>query len=170
MKTDLTLQMRLRWAALNAGEQRALKWGAAILSPLLFFWLLWQPAHSGVERLQKSMPLMRAQSAQVQAQAIEVQTLRQGVRPALLEGAALHRLVVAGAEAAGWYAPVLVIDPVDKNEVRIHAEVIDFAHWLRFLRELERDHHIRVDSMTVTVALTPGLVGVNAVLGNGVQE
>jgi general secretion pathway protein M len=170
MSSDLLMQMKSRWAALTASEQRMVKWGALIVLPILFYLLLWQPAHTHVAKLQTSVPLMRAQLAQIQAQAVEVQTLRQGAHPAVLEGDALRRIVVGAAEAAGWAAPILVIEQADKQAVRVSAESIAFASWIKFLREIDSAHHIRADSLTVTPTPTTGMVKVSATLTNGAPE
>jgi type II secretory pathway component PulM len=170
MSSDLLMQMKSRWAALSASEQRMVKWGAIIVLPILFYLLLWQPAHANVAKLQTSVPQMRAQLAQIQAQAVEVQTLRQGAHPAVLEGDALRRIVTGAAEASGWAAPMLVIEQADKQAVRVSAESIAFASWIKFLREIDSAHHIRADSLTVTPSPTTGMVKVSATLTNGAPE
>lgn len=170
MMSDLLMQMKTRWAALTASEQNMVKWGAAIVLPSLFYLILWQPAHTNVAKLQTSVPQMRAQLAQIQAQAVEVQTLRQGARPAVLEGDALRSIVTSAAEAAGWVAPMFAIEQADKQAVRVTAESIEFARWVKFLRELDSAHHIRADSLTVTPSPTSGMVKVNATLVNGAPE
>lgn len=170
MKSDILMQMKSRWAALTASEQNMVKWGAAVVLPILFYLMLWQPAHTNVAKLRTSVPQLRAQLAQIQAQAVEVQTLRQGAHPAMLEGAALQRIVTDAAEASGWGAPMFVIEQVDKQAVRVDAENIAFARWIKFLRELDNAHHIRADTLTVTPSPTSGMVKVNATLVNGAPE
>lgn len=170
MKSDVLMQMKSRWAALSASEQNMVKWGAAIVLPILFYLMLWQPAHTNVVKLKTSVPQLRAQLAQIQAQAVEVQTLRQGAHPAVLEGDALRRIVTGVAEAAGWVAPMFVIEQADKQAVRVTAENIAFASWVKFLREIDSAHHIRADSLTVTPLPTTGMVKVDATLVNGAPE
>jgi len=170
MKSDVFMQMKLRWAELTASEQNTVKWGALVVLPILFYLLLWQPAHSNVAKLQASVPQMRAQLAQIKAQAVEVQTLRQGAHPAVLEGDALRQIVTGAAEAAGWAAPMFVIEPADKQAVRVTAESIEFARWVKFLREIDNAHHIRADSLTISPSPTSGMVKVNATLVNGAPE
>lgn len=170
MKSDILMQMKSRWAALTASEQSLVKWGAVVVLPALFYLLVWQPAHTNVAKLQMSVPQMRAQLAQIQAQAVEVQTLRQGAHPSVLEGEALRRIVTDGAEAAGWAAPMFVIEQADKQTVRVTAESIEFARWVKFLREIDSAHHIRAESLTVTPSPTSGMVKVNATLVNGAPE
>lgn len=167
---SLILPLQTRWAALSASEQRTLKLGAAVVVPVLFYLLLWQPAHDGVARLKTTVPAMRAQLAQMQAQAIEVQTLRQGAHPALSEGDALLGIVRVASEAAGWVAPAMTLELADKSNVRISAESVEFSRWIKFLHELETTHHIRVNSLSVSAAPTQGMIKVNAVLTNGAQE
>jgi len=164
------ISLRTRWAALSVSEQRMIRLGAAIVLPVLFYLLLWQPAHSGVDRLQQSVPQLRAQLAQMQAQAVEVQTLRHGARPAVLEGDALRRIVQGAVEAAGWGAPTVLVELADKNEIRVNAEGVAFARWVALLRELENTHHIRVSALTISASSAPGMVKVNAVINNGASE
>lgn len=163
-------EWRARWAGLSASEQRAVKWCVGIVSPLLFYAMLWQPAHTGVARLQQSVPQLRAQYAQVQAQAVEIQTLRQRAQPAALEGDALKRIVESAAAATGLVFPVMTVELAEKNEVRIRTENIEFVRWLRFLRELENTHHIRVSSLTTSATPTQGMVKISAVLNNGAGQ
>jgi len=162
--------LRAHWAALSASEQRMLKLGALIVLPVLFYLLMWQPAHSAVERLQQSVPQQRAQLVQMQAQAVEVQTLRHGAKPAVIEGDALKRIVQGAVEAAGWGAPAVMVELAEKNEVRVNAEGIEFARWLALLRDLENTHHIRVSALTLSASSAPGMVKVNAVISNGAAE
>lgn len=170
MKSEDLMKMKSRWAALTASEQNMVKWGAVVVLPVSFYLLLWQPAHTNVEKLQASVPQLRAQLAQIQAQAVEVQTLRQSAHPAMLEGAALQRIVTDAAEAAGWGAPLFVIEQVDKQAVRVTAENIVFSSWIKFLRELDNAHHIRADSLMVTSQPSSGMVKVNAILVNGAPK
>ncbi len=170
MKPDILSQMKSRWAALTASEQNMVKWGAAFVMPILFYLMLWQPAHTNVAKLQASVPQLRAQLAQIQAQAVEVQTLRQGAHPAVLEGDALRQIVISAAEAAGWGAPAFVVEQADTQAVRVTAENIAFASWVKFLREIDNAHHIRADSLTVTPQPSSGMVKVNATLVNGAPE
>lgn len=170
MNSGMGMQMKSHWEALTASEQNWVKWGAAVVLPILFYLLLWQPAHNNVAKLQTSVPQLRAQLAQIQAQAVEVQTLRQRAHPSVLEGEALRRIVTGAAEAAGWAAPLFVIEQADKQAVRVTAENIAFASWLRFLREIESAHHIRADSLTVTPQPSSGKVKVTATLVNGAPE
>lgn len=163
----INAQLQSRWATLSASEQAMLTWGAVIVLPVLFYLLLWQPAHSAVDKLQRSVPQQRAALVQMQAQAIEVQTLRQGVHPAVVEGDALLQLVHVASEAAGWVAPNMTVELAEKNEVRINADSVEFARWVKFLHELEATHHLRASSITVSALPTAGLVKVNAVLTNG---
>lgn len=170
MKPNTLMQIKSRWASLSASEQNTLKWGAVVVLPILFYLILWQPAHTNVGKLQTSVLQMRAQLTQIQAQAVEIQTLRQGTHPAVLEGDALRRIVTEAAEAAGWTAPMFVIEQAEKQAVRITAENIAFASWVKFLRDIDNAHHIRADSLTVAPQPTHGMVKVNATLVNGAPE
>lgn len=166
----LTSGLRARWNALSASEQRTLSWGMWILAPILAYAVLWQPAHSAVSKLHQSLPPLRAQLVQMRAQSDEVQTLRQQAKPAVLDGAAMKKIVENTAASEGWTAPLLLLELTEQNDVRIVAESIPFARWMHFLRELETTHHIRVGTLSITPSSAQGVVKVSATLTNGAEQ
>lgn len=167
MKTWLETA-RIRWQQFTAAEQRTVRWGAVILLPLLAWALLWQPAHRAVARLQVTVPQLRAQHAAMQAQALEMQSLRQRAQPASLSGETLRRAVAEAAAATALGEANL--ETQGANEVRLTAESVDYARWLALLRALNEAHHVRVSGLTLTAGATPGLVKVDAVLTSGAEN
>lgn len=168
--SKMVITLRARWNSCSASEQRALLWGGWIVAPLLAYALLWQPAHNAVEKLQKSLPPLRAQLVQMKAQSEEVQSLRQSALPAALEGAAMKKIVERAAQREGWSAPAFLMELTENNEVRVVAESIPFADWLNFLRELETVHHIRVGTLSISPSSAQGLVKINGTLTNGAEQ
>ncbi len=164
------VKLNARWHACSASEQRTLLWGAWILAPLLAYALLWQPAHTALDKLHKSLPPLRAQLAQMKAQSDEVQSLRQQALPAALQGAAMKKIVEGAAAREGWAAPSFLLELTEQNDVRIIAESIPFSHWLSFLRELESVHHIRVGTLSIAPSSAAGLVKINGTLTNGAEQ
>lgn len=166
----LVSNLRARWNALSASEQRTLSWGMWVLLPVLAYAVLWQPAHSAVSKLHQSLPPLRAQLVQMRAQSDEVQTLRQQAKPAVLDGAAMKKIVEIAAVREGWAAPAFLLELTEQNDVRIVAESIPFARWMHFLRELETTHHIRVGTLSITPSSAQGVVKVSGTLTNSAEQ
>jgi type II secretory pathway component PulM len=166
----LAIKLKMRWNTLSASEQKTLSWGAWILVPMLAYAVLWQPAHSTVDKLHISLPLLRAQLVQMRAQSDEVQTLRQQVLPAVSDGASLKKIVESAAAQEGWAAPAVLLELTEQNDVRIIAESIPFARWLHFLRELDATHHIRVGTLSVSPSSAAGVVKISGTLTSGAEQ
>ncbi len=164
------LKLAARWRALSASEQKTLTWGAAILLPALIYALLWQPAHTALGKLHKSLPPLRAQLAQMKIQSDEVQTLRQHAQPAVLDGASLKKIVQNAATQEGWAAPAFMLELTEQNDVRIIAESIPFPRLLNFLRELDATHHIRVGTISVSPSSAQGVVKISGTLTSGAEQ
>lgn len=158
--------LKARWQRLTAAEQRTVRWGALVLLPLLWWALLWQPAHDAVARLHNTVPVMRANESAMQAQALEIQSLRQHAQPAALSGEALRRIVADAALPLGE----VNVEMQGSNTVRVSGEQLNYAAWLKLLRELDRAHHLRVITLTLQAAASPGLVKADALLTNGAED
>ncbi|GAB4121682.1 MAG: hypothetical protein Fur0040_01920 [Sideroxydans sp.] len=158
--------VQARWQQLTAAEQRALRVGAVVLLPLLGWALLWQPAHEAVTRLQRSVPLLRAHAAAMAAQALEIQTLRQRAQLAVVSGEALRRIVADAAAPLGEVS----VEMQGANTLRLAGERVPYAAWLHLLRELDETHHLRVSMLNLQAGTAPGLVKLDALLTNGVED
>ena len=164
------LRLKTRWDGLSASEQRTLTWGAYILLPILAYVVLWQPAHGALDKLHKSLPLLRSQLAQMKVQSDEVQSLRQRAQPAVPDGAAIKKIVESAAAQEGWAAPAFLLELTEQNDVRIIAESVSFSRWLHFLRELETTHHIRVATISISPSSAQGVVKISGTLTNGAEQ
>ncbi len=163
-------KLKARWDGLSASEQRTLTWGAGLLLPILAYVVLWQPAHSALDKLHKSLPPLRAQMVQMKVQSDEVQSLRQHTQPAVLDGAAMKKIVESAAAREGWAAPAFLLELTEQNDVRIIAESVSFSRWLHFLRELETTHHIRVATISIAPSSAQGVVKVSGTLTSGAEQ
>ncbi len=164
------LKVKARWDGLSASEQRTLTWGACVLLPILSYFLLWQPAHSALDKLHKGLPLLRSQLAQMKVRSDEVQVLRQRAQPAVPDGAAMKKIVEDAASREGWAAPAFLLELTEQNDVRVMAESVPFSRWLHFLRELETTHHIRVATISVTPSSAQGVVKASGTLTSGAEQ
>lgn len=167
--------MKRRWQAFLAGhwrnrsahERSILLLLSLFMCPVLFFFLLWQPAHRAVNRLHDTLPAMQVQSAKLQAQAQEIAKLRHLPPLAALDASALHSAIEASALRHRLDSSICRLEAHGTGAVRITCDAISFAAWLAWLRELQQEQHIRTDSISVSALAQPGMVKITASLTNG---
>lgn len=157
------------WEPRPPGERRTLLLGAAVLTPLLFYALLWQPAHDAADKLHAKLPALRVQAAKLREQAAEVEAVRHRPQPAQLEIAALKSAIEESATRHQLRPALSMIEVHPPNAVHIASESIAFEPWLKWLRELQNEQQIRADSISITALPQSGLVKLNATLVNGSQ-
>ena len=167
--------MKARWLAFKkrhwdcraAPERRAIALAALLLSPLLAYFLLWQPAHIADKKLRAAIPAMRVQAARLHTQAEEVEMLRHRPHPATLDATALKTAVEASALRHKIRDAISGLDAQEPNTVRITLATVSFEQWLRWLRDLQQEQHISAESVGVAALSQAGMVKVNATLTNG---
>ena len=167
--------MSSRWSAIKKRhwdvraerERHALTLAAAIVLPVLVYLLLWQPAHSAVKKLQASVPAMRVQVAQLNAQSAEVARVRHLPKPAVLDANAMKVAVETAAIRHQLREALSTLDTQEPNAVRITLAAVPFEQWLRWVRELQQEQNIRANSVAVVALPQPGMVKISATLSNG---
>ena len=165
----LTFKKR-HWDARAANERRTISLGALFLAPLIAYFLLWQPAHVANAKLHASIPAMRAQAAHLRAEAIEVETVRHLPHPAVIDANALKIAVEESAVRHQIRTSIASIDAQPPNAVRVTLIAVSFEQWLNWLRSLQQEQHIRVESTGIVPLPQTGMVKINATLINGGTE
>ena len=167
--------MNARWLALKkrhwdsraARERQVLALAAWVLMPLLAYVVLWQPAHQAVAKLRPNIATLRLQAAHLQMQAAEVEMLRHRPKPALFDAAALQSAIEASAVRHQLRERLSTVDAQAPNAVRITLALVSFEQWLRWLRALQQEQHIRAESIGIAALPEAGMVKVSATLTNG---
>lgn len=170
MKARMLALRQLHWNGRPVEERRALALAASVLLPLLVYFLLWQPAHDALAKLRAAVPAMRAQAVRLHSQAAEVEALRHQPKPALFDAAALKLAVEESAVRHQLRDAVSTLDAQEPNAVRITLASVPFAQWLGWLRDLEREQHIRVDAAGIVALPQSGMVKISATLTNGAAQ
>lgn len=170
MKTLWQSWLARYWPVRTVQERRAILAAAVVVVPALFYLLLWHPAHVAVEKLQRSVPKLHAQAARLQEQAVEAEALRHRSQPALLDAGNLKTTIEESAQRQLLRDSISSLTVQDGNTVRITLDSVSFAQWLKWLHELQREQHIRADSVSVAALPQPGMVSVNATLTNGTNQ
>ena len=158
------------WDKRPAQERRILGIAAGALAPVVFYFLLWQPAHDAVTKLEKALPLMRMQATLLKREATEVETLRQRAQPALLNSAAMKTAIENSATSFQLRGAIESLESMEPNGVRMAMSSVSYAKWLNWMRSLQRDQHIRVDTLSVVALPSEGMVKISATLVNGVNH
>lgn len=163
MKTRLQQWRERYWTVRPLTERRLIVLAALILLPPLCYLLLWQPAHQAVARLERQLPLLRVQAARLHQQASEVEALRHRPQPAQLDATTMRQVLEESAERLGLRAAFNVIEIQPPNAVRINSEAIDFARWVGWVRELQSEQHLRLESVALSALSEPGMVKLTAI-------
>lgn len=167
MKARWQIFKKRHWDGRAAHERRAIALAALVLSPLLAYFLLWQPAHVANKKLYTGIPTMRAQAAHLHTQMAEVEMLRHRPHPAILDATALKAAVEASALRNKMRDAISGLDAQEPNAVRITLASVSFEQWLRWLRDLQQEQHIRAESVGIAALSQAGMVKVSATLING---
>ncbi len=159
--------IKKHWLSRTPSERQILTLAASILLPLLTYLLLWQPAHTAVEKLHLNLPVMRAQALQLHAQAAEVARLRHLPKPAVLDAHSLKSAVEATLARHQMRDALSALDTQEPNAVQITLAAISFEQWLYFLHELQQEQHVRAESISIAALPQTGMVKITATLSNG---
>ncbi len=167
MKQNWLAFKNQNWDKRSAQERNALKLLAWVLTPVLLYFILWQPAHDAVKKLHISIPPLNMQADKLRRQANEVDILRHRPKPAMLDAVAMKAAVEESAERNGMRAAIATLDLQQPNGVRISFTSVAFEQWLRWLQAMQQEQHIRAESVSVSMLSQPGMVKLSATLVNG---
>jgi general secretion pathway protein M len=158
------------WDSRPPQDRRVLAFGAAVLAPILAYVVLWQPAHAGVAKLQAQLPEMRTQAALMRREAREVEVLQQQAKPAMLNPTAMRTAIENSAAEFQLRGAIQSLEGMEPNGVRISFASVPYAQWLGWVRRLQQEQHIRVDTLSVVALQTEGMVKIDATLVSGVNQ
>lgn len=158
------------WDSRSLQERKVLKFAAWGLLPVLIYLVLWQPARTAVKKLHVGVPAMHMQTERLRSQSSEVEMLRRRPKPALLDAVALKSTLEDSAVRHGLREAISTLDLQQPNAVRISLVSVSFEQWLRWLRVLQQEQHIRADSVSVAMLPQTGMVKISATLINGGKQ
>jgi type II secretory pathway component PulM len=158
------------WDVRAANERRVIFLGTLVLLPLVAYLALWQPAHVASAKLHASVPAMRTQAAHLRTEVVEAETVRHLPHPAVLDANALKTAVEESAVRHQIRSAIASIDAQPPNAVRITVIAVSFEQWLNWLRSLQQEQHIRVESTGIVPLPQTGMAKINATLTNGGTE
>lgn len=153
------------WAARDARERAMLSAAAAVVTFSLIYALLIAPAMTGREQLNKDLPLLRQQVAQLQALAKQAEAFSGKPEPA---APAISREDIEAALARNGLKPQSVISTGDYAKVQLAA--VSFAGTLSWLEDMQKAALLYVVEAEIVALAQPGLVDATLTLRQARNE
>ena len=150
------------WQARNEQERRTLSIGGAVLGAALFYAVLISPAMDGRSKLQKELPQLRQQAAELQAMALEASALKGQAavlpppmsRDTINSSLTAHGLTAQSVSVTGEFA-------------RLQLNGVAFSGLVAWLDAQRHEARITVQEATLTGQSTPGMVDATLTLRQG---
>lgn len=158
--------MRQWFGGLDSRERMILISGAIIVAGFLFYLLVWQPAHSGYDRVKRNILEQRTTARWMQESAAKVQQLK-GANQAGAQGLGKRSLLAvtdSTARAGGLADSLKRIEPEGRNGVRVWLEGASFDQLVSWLDLLSSKHGINPDSVSMEKHEVAGQVNVRLTL------
>ena len=154
------------WAARDARERTMLALAALVVTFGLYYALLIDPAVDGREQLNKNLPVLRQQLAQMQAMAKEAAALS-GRKPAAPQ-IGLSKGNIELALARNGLKPQSVILTGDFAKVQLAA--VSFSGTLNWLDDMQKNALFSVTDANIVALAQPDMVNVTITLRQPAHE
>lgn len=135
----------------------------AVVLLALFYGVLIEPAWQGRQALQRELPTLRSQLAQVLALADEVKALSTVAPVAGGTLAASKAALERSVKAAGMSEALTKLD-ASGELIDLRFKSVDHAQWLAWLDGALQETRMRVADLAITREAGPGVVSIRLVL------
>lgn len=152
----------IRWRMLSARERRTLIAGVALLSAVLVWLLLFEPASAGRQRLRAELPELRSQLAQMEQLGSEARQL--GAVPVGSDSAQAIQEQLQQSIASAGLAPGLAKLSHGSGLFDLQFKSVPYAAWLAWLDSAVRETRLRVVDAAVTREAGVGIVSARLAL------
>ena len=154
------------WGERSRRERGVLVVAGAFILLAVLYAALWEPGLDARRRHSEALPRLRAQVEDMRRQKKELELLRK-TPGAASHGADLQALLRASVERSTLRKSVERIEWRSSERVLVGASGADFQQWLEWVRGLQRELGVRLDSCEISALAQPGLVRVEAVFVSG---
>ncbi len=157
--------MRAWFLGLQQQERLTVSGGAIVLVLMLFYVAIWDPVHSGVAQLEKSIAKQAPLLAWMKQAANEVKDLR-GSQSAKknTSGQSLLSLIDSTAKKGGLGDALKRVKPDGDKKVSVWLELASFDDMIKWLENLNKTYAIEVSSLVIDRKDTPGIIDSRIVL------
>lgn len=153
------------WTIRDARERAMLSAAAAVVTFGLIYAMLIAPAMTGREQLNKDLPLLRQQVAQLQALAKQAEAFSGKPAPA---AAAISREDIEAALARNGLKPQSVMST--GNYAKVQLAAVSFAGTLSWLEDMQKAALLYVVEAEIVALAQPGLVDATLTLRQARNE
>lgn len=151
------------WSERAPRERMVLVAGAVLLLGVVVYLVAIEPAWTGIARLERSLPLQRAQAAELEALLAEVKTTKARPAVATMSAADARSALEGSLTKAGLKAARIV--PLSEGDIQLTFSDVPVSKWAPWLANAERELGARSTAVTVTGReATPGNVDVDLAL------
>ena len=151
------------WQQRSRNERRTLRIGGIVLAIALLYAFVWYPLSQEQQRLRNALPQARAAAAQMQFQAQEVARMRS--LPQKTSNNNLRSAVESASARNNLGAPAEFL-PLGTDRARITYNSAVFESWIEWVKFLQLEQGVRVESADITALTEPGMVKIQAVLAS----
>lgn len=148
------------WQQRTPAERRTIAIGGTLLAIALLYAFIWHPLMQERQRLRAALPQLRAAAAQMQLQAAEINHLR-NLPPKSFNNNMRNALEYMSAHSA---IGSLSISTLDSDRARVSFDAVAFDSWIEWVKMLQAEQGVRVESAEVFALAEPGMVKIQAVL------
>lgn len=150
------------WNERNARERATLAAGGIVTLLAIAYLLLIEPARAGITRLERGLPALRAQVAQLESLLGEVKMLKSRPQVATTSASEARAALEKSLAAAGLKAARIV--PLSDGDLQLTFADVPYAGWAIWLAGIERELGARAISVTANGNNTPGRADVELAL------
>jgi len=147
------------WKSQSPRQRAVMAVLALMAGAALYLWIVLS-ADQARTQLRVTVAMLRAQSASLEQQAVELGRLR-GMPAKPASQSDVLALVQTQAGAAGLSGMLTRIEAMDSNQVKVVFGAVPFADWLAWVGALQ-SLQMRLDTCRIEALSTPGLVSVTA--------
>ena len=149
------------WQQREPRERRLIALAAGVVAAALVYLLLVEPAVTGIARLERSLPVQRAQVAALDGVLAEARQLRGRATAATVPPGEVRSQVEASLKTAG-IAPSRLNAGSD-GSVQLSFANVQYAAWASWLEQAEREIGLRAGVVQAR-AIAPGRADIELVL------
>jgi len=164
-KEKFAMPIKDFWQQRQPRERVMLSCGLAVVLSALVYLLLIDPALSGRMRLQKSLPVLRQQAAELQLLTARAATL--SGRTAQLVAPLSKGAIDTALTGKGLMAKSVVMSG---DFAKVQLSDVAFAGLLDWLDEVQKTAHWQVADATVTLSAQAGVVNASVTLSQQTHE